>query len=555
MMRDLDTLSSQHFDVLVIGGGIQGATLAYELAKSGVHTALVEKNDFGAETSANSLKIIHGGLRYLQHLDFPRIRESILSRRRMMAFAPHLVRPLPCVIPTAGHGIQGKELLQLALWVNDLAGYDRNRGIPENRRLPKGVILTKRRVLRFFPAISHMDFNGGMLWYDALAMDTERLVLEFIQKADAWGASVANYARARDLMITADGKRFCGAVVEDQPTGKIFEIKAKTVINVAGPWFEELLKRRSPQFQSPQKWAKGVNIVFTKTLSKTHALGLEGHHHFKDPDAVVHKGKRFYFFVPWMGHMMAGTDYEKFDGNPDDFRVTASDLANFLNQMDCLLPGLQLSKNDVSHFHGGLVPIRDTGRKLSENIQLEKHASIIDHEQQNGIKGLFSIKSVKFTTAWQTAIKTTHLVMRKTSVTVRRIPTARRRRDEKQLRRKNVSPAAVDPAVLLRIQRRYGNGWTALTDYIQKKNLKPSVICRDSLLTDAEILFGIEKEMALHLADVIFRRTGIGGAGCPPLETVNRITGVMGEFLNWPAVRREEEIRRVLDRYRPISHI
>ncbi len=142
MHRNPAELEKETFDLLIIGGGIYGAALAREAVLRGIKTALVEQGDFGSGTSMNSLKIIHGGLRYLQHADFVRMRESIAERRRLLQLAPHLVQPLPCVMPTYGHAVKGPEVMRIALMINDLLSADRNLGAADDRRLPCGRIFS-----------------------------------------------------------------------------------------------------------------------------------------------------------------------------------------------------------------------------------------------------------------------------------------------------------------------------------------------------------------------------------------------------------------------------
>ena len=151
MTRDIKKLSSDIFDVLVIGGGVHGATIAYHTATSGYRTAIIEKNDFCGATSANSLKILHGGLRYLQHLNIKRMRHSITARREMMHLAPYLVEPLPCMMPLYGKGLRGKKVMQGALFLNDCISWDRNHDLPAGLHIPKGHIVSKKKCLEVIP--------------------------------------------------------------------------------------------------------------------------------------------------------------------------------------------------------------------------------------------------------------------------------------------------------------------------------------------------------------------------------------------------------------------
>jgi glycerol-3-phosphate dehydrogenase len=184
MIRDLRTLSCDQFDLAVIGGGIYGACAAWDAAVRGLKVALLEQGDFGAATSANSLKTLHGGLRYLQNLDLLRMRQSIRERSRIMRIAPHLVRLLPCVMPTSGHLMRGRELMSVALLLNDIISHDRNHLIDPSNRIPRGRLLSKAELLQKIPFLKEMGrYNGGALWYDAQMLNSERVTLSFVQSA------------------------------------------------------------------------------------------------------------------------------------------------------------------------------------------------------------------------------------------------------------------------------------------------------------------------------------------------------------------------------------
>ena len=193
MERDPSKLQRNKYDLLVIGGGIYGACVTWDAALRGLSVALVEKGDFASATSANSLKIIHGGLRYLQHGDFKRMRESIRERRTLMEIAPHLVHPLPVLIPTFGHGMQGREVLSLALMINDLIGFDRNRLDDPEKHICRGRVISRRECLELLPGIHKKDLTGGAIFHDAQVYNSERLVLSFIRSAEKAGAELANY--------------------------------------------------------------------------------------------------------------------------------------------------------------------------------------------------------------------------------------------------------------------------------------------------------------------------------------------------------------------------
>jgi glycerol-3-phosphate dehydrogenase len=161
MKRTLERLANESFDLLVVGGGIHGAAALREATSRGYKTALIEQGDFGQATSANSLKIIHGGLRYLQQGDFKRMRQSIRARRMFLQSAPHLVHPQPFLLPLYGHGLRGREFMAAGLFLNDWMSWDRNRSLTPENSIPSGEILSARECLNLFPELEKKGLTGG----------------------------------------------------------------------------------------------------------------------------------------------------------------------------------------------------------------------------------------------------------------------------------------------------------------------------------------------------------------------------------------------------------
>ena len=177
MKRDPSKLTNANYDLLIIGAGINGACAAWDATLRGLSVAIIDKGDFGAATSANSLKFIHGGLRYLQKADFRRTRMSIYERSVLLRIAPNFVHPIPCLIPTYGHYKQGREVMRLALKINDLFGFDRNRNLDFNRIIPDGKVISKDECLKLFPHFNNNGLTGGAIWYDCQVRNSERLTL------------------------------------------------------------------------------------------------------------------------------------------------------------------------------------------------------------------------------------------------------------------------------------------------------------------------------------------------------------------------------------------
>jgi glycerol-3-phosphate dehydrogenase len=205
MKRELARLADTTFDVVVVGGGIYGAAIAREASLRGLAVALVEKGDFASATSSNSHKIVHGGLRYLQHGDLFRVRASIRERSALLRIAPHLVRVQSFLMPTYGHGLRGREALVAALSLNELLSFDRNRGLDRSRQIPPARMLSATECSRLAPGIPREGLTGGALWYDGLMIDSERMVLAFLMSAAEKGAALANYAAATATLVRRKG--------------------------------------------------------------------------------------------------------------------------------------------------------------------------------------------------------------------------------------------------------------------------------------------------------------------------------------------------------------
>ena len=189
-------------DVVIVGGGIAGACAALDAAQRGLNAVLVEQGDFGGSTSAQSLKILHGGIRYLQHLDFKRLRQSCHERSAFLRIAPHLTRVVPFVVPTAGIGLEGKIAFRAALALLSALTFDRNRGIRQaHQRVPIGGIIGREELKRRFPEIVKERTSGAAVFYDGQMIDPPRLVYAVVQTAVHEGATVANYCKALDIEV------------------------------------------------------------------------------------------------------------------------------------------------------------------------------------------------------------------------------------------------------------------------------------------------------------------------------------------------------------------
>jgi glycerol-3-phosphate dehydrogenase len=545
MQRHLTRLADSCYDVLVIGGGIYGACVARESVLRGLSVALIDMADFASGTSANSLKVIHGGLRYLQHGDLRRMRISINERHTLMRIAPHLVHPLPVLIPTYGHGVQGKEIFRLALMLNDVVSFDRNRGLDAQHSLPRGRVLTKSACLHLAPGLRRDRLTGGAFFYDAQVHNSERLLLASLRSAAQAGAAVANYTKVIGFLTQQD--RVVGARVQDVLGGEQFDIRARMIVNTTGPWVNQCLRLLPTSLPvASVRHAQAMNLI-TRSLELPCALGIQSWQDYRDTETLINKGSRFLFITPWRSHSLIGTAYMLADAETARPQVRPQDIEHFLTDINSAYPAAQLHSQDVSFVHGGFVPIAGT-HPVTGDIQLAKHHQIRDH-RQDGWHGLLSVVGVKYTTARHVAEQVVDQVfatwgqrpVRSLSATTPLYGGGMERysdflRTEIQRRSHGLTEEMVRHLV--------SNYGTAYTEVLQYRHELSSAEGWAAIMS-AEVLHGIEHEMAQKLSDIVLRRTDLGTAGHPGSGCLWDCAKVMGSRLGWNQARMQQEIDEV----------
>ncbi len=386
MKRDLDALTAREHDLVIVGGGIHGAAAAWDAAQRGLTVALVEAHDFGSGVSWNSLKTIHGGIRHLQRADLLGLRESVRERRALLRIAPEIVKPLPFLIPTYGHGLKGREALAAALLVSDVVGHDRNRGLPASGQIPPGRVLGTREVLDQVPGVRERGLSGGAVWTDGQVQSGERLILGFLHSASRLGAALANHVEV--VGLSRSGGRVTGVRARDVPTATPLEIRARMVLNAAGPSADGIVAMAG--LTRPRvPLLRATNLVLRKPPDSDCAVG-------------VASGGRYLFLVPWQGRTMVGTAYDPAEAGKE--AVVA-----FFEEARRAFPWVGLERDDVEVVHQGLVPGDARG--------LWTRHRLVDHEERDGLAGLVSIVGVKYTTARAVAEQALDLVLRRSGGT------------------------------------------------------------------------------------------------------------------------------------------
>ncbi len=542
MVRDLRRLADTRFDVLVIGAGVYGAAIAWDAVDRGLSVALIDRGDFGGGTSFNSLKTLHGGLRSLQALNLEQMRRFIRERRALARIVPHLVRPLPFLIPTTRSPKRSRTIMRIALAINDTVARDRNEGLLDPAlHLPAGHIVSRDEALRLNPFIAPDGVTGGAVWHDYQMSNADRVTFSFALSAAEAGATVANYVAAESFLV--ENGRVIGARVADRRGGSSFDVRAGVVVNAAGAWAPELantLPGGAKSVPAP-RLSRAMNVVL-QTPAPSHACG-----------GVV--DGRFLFLVPWRGVTMLGTSHDVHDGPADALGCSPSDLDRFLQEGRAAFPRASLARSDVRLVHRGLLPMV-SGH--GSHVKLLRESAVVDHAA-HGAPGLVSVHGVRYTTARHTAQEAVDTAFR----SMGQATPPRCRTEQTPLFGGGMQSVAgllkdinahrhtdVLPATLARLVSTYGTEYARVLHLARETPALGTPLGRACAITAAEIVYATRHEMALTLADALIRRTEAGSAGHPGADAVEVAATLMAAEHGWADERRLAEIAAVDNFYR-----
>jgi len=377
----------------VIGGGILGACLAWDAVLRGLTVALVERGEFGGATSANSLRIVHGGLRYLARGDLARMRESVRERSVLLRIAPGLVHPLPVAVPTGIPDYPSRSTHGLALAVNDLLSVRRNGHLAPERHLPRGRLLAPGELRGLCPGLGALARGGGALWYDGHLSRPEQLTRAFVRSATEEGVVAADYACAE--RFTSRGGRVLSVAIKDAHSGAGLEVAAAEVVVASGPWTHEVLARAMGTALEPRpapRYALALNLVIGRRLAEA-AVGIRSERPAaEDP---VGGGRRFLFLAPQDETTLLGTWYGvAAQGDPEARLEQGSRM--LLEDVNRACPALGLTSADIVGRQWGRLPLerRRDGRpaRLADR-------PLLQGPEELGLTNVHGIETVKFTTA------------------------------------------------------------------------------------------------------------------------------------------------------------
>ena len=540
MIRDVDRLIADTFDLLVVGGGIYGLTLACDAAERGLSVALVERDDFGAGSSFNHLRTIHGGLRYLQSFDLRRSRESIVERRTLARIAPHALAPLPFVLPL-GHSIaKGKLALGAAFFIDRVVGIGRNRDVPPALRIPGGRVVSRSNAILRYPGLRRQGLAGAAVWYDYVTTEPDRLTFSWAVAAAAHGAVLANHVEATAPLV--DGRRVVGVRATDGATGRTLEIGARLTVNATGGAVDRLLAPLGLSSQVPM--LKAMNLV-TRRDAGTEALGGRS------------ESGRHLFLVPWRERALFGTWESAGTCGPDETAVTEADVAAFIRELNQAFPSLDLKMADVTLVHRGIVPaaVSHGGR-----VSLQGHEQIRDHAS-DGVDGLMSVAGTKYTTARGVAERLTTRVFEKLGRPAAPCRTAAAPLPGGGLRDASLTIAearrdhdeGLPSDTIPHLVGAYGTRYRDVLDVAADRPDWRNRLSGGSPVIGAELVWAAREEMVGTLADAVLRRTPLGALGYPGDAAAARAAAIVGDELGWAPERRQREVDALRAFYAPIA--
>lgn len=515
------------FDLVVVGAGINGLGIARDAAARGLRVALLEQDDICSGVSAWSGRLVHGGLRYLEHRDFALVRESLRERERLFRLAPHLVKPLRLIMPFYSHNRRPAWLIRLGMIAYDILSFDKRTG--------RHQILSVDATVRRFPGIAREGLAGAAVFTDGQVEYAERLCVEVALAAVGDGAVIRTKARVEEP-IMRDG-RIAGVRFRDTTTDTLHEVNAPLVLNVAGPWIDRIFRRGAPPQPRLNGGTKGSHLV---------VAAFPG----APDDVVYYESKtdgRLVLVIPWMGRYLIGTTDLRFDEDPGEARCDTDEMAYLLDEVNTLIPQAGLTPDDVLFTYSGVRPLP----YAPDVEEWEIPRSHVLHDHAPDIPGLVTVVGGKLTTYRQLAEDAVDDAFKRFGRKAPRCETASLplpgaigdlEEARSLLRRSGLSERTADRLVAL-----YGGRSLDVVAVAQGDSELLTVLHDGTGALAAELVFAFRHELARTLTDVLARRTLLAFEPGHGLEVVERATSILGDRLGWEDDRRAAEVAEYRD--------
>ena len=531
LLRDI---SGTAFDAVVVGAGVNGCGVARDAAMRGLRVLLLDKGDIAAGTTAASTRLIHGGLRYLEHGEVGLVRESLRERETLLrVVAPHLVRPLPMLVPVYAGRRRGALTIRAGMLAYDL--------LSASKSLPRHRMLDAAEARAHAPGLETEGLRGAALFYDAQVEYAERLAVENALDARAYGAHILTYARVERLTVEDGAAR--GVVFKDLLGGATHEAQAPVVLNAAGPWVDEVLGGAGASGERLIGGTKGSHLV---------VRAFEG-----APRSAVYaeafEDGRPFFVVPWDGKLLVGTTDERYAGDLDRVEADAREIEYLLRETNRAFPSARLTRGDVLYTYSGVRPLPRVA--VGEAGAVTRRHFV----RPSGVRGLYSIVGGKLTTYRSLAEEAVGLLFRALGKAPPPCRTAgvplpgALVEDFDAFRRDLDTRSTLPPASTARLLKVYGARAAEVLRLAETDAELSRVISEETGTVAAEVVYAFREELAETLADALLRRTMVGLNGSVGLDASERAARVAQKFLGWTdarAAREVEEYLRGVERFR-----
>lgn len=513
----LAALADESFDVVIIGGGIIGAGIARDAAIRGLRVALLEKHDFGSGTTAGSTRLIHGGLRYLEMLDFGLVRMDLRERETLLRIAPHLVKPLEFIMPFYGSSLFYRCKMKLGMTLYDLLSYDKS--------LPRHRFLTPAELQTMEPNLGRQDLQGALVYFDAQANSPERLCLENIIDACEHGAQTFNYAEVTGALYT--GEVIQGIRVRDLLSDDRTEVSVKShvVVNASGAWFDRVAGRLTAPGSATQiLTAKGVHISCPPVTNRAVVV-------FSRVDG------RLMFVIPWLGYSWIGTTDTDFAADPATAHATSEDVDYVLRSVAEYFPTL-----DTTRIYFSNAGVRALVKEKGSRPSVSRKHRIVDGAQ-TGAGNLISVLGGKITGYRAIAEEVVDAVCGKLNVNAPcvtatiALPGARG-----GVKPSDVSKSGLKSETIAHLSELYGSRATEVIQLAASRERLREPLSPYAPDVAAQVVFAVRTEQCARLVDFLVRRTLLGFSQDQGQSAVARAAALLAEELAWSPERTSEEI-------------
>lgn len=523
-----------NFDLVIIGGGINGAGMARDAALRGLRVILLEKNDFGSGTTSWSSRLIHGGLRYLEYAEIPLVYESLHERSYLRRIASHLVDPIRINIPFYEGNKRGPSMIRLGMVIYDL--------LSMGKSLPRHRMLRREELLREEPGLNAEGLRGGAQYYDAQVTFAERLVLENIIAAAEAGAVVKNYCTV-DVIGRHDGESMIVTYV-DEKSGEKCRVRGRLVVNASGPWVDRVLRTTGTRTRRLMGGTKGSHIVVGDFKgAPSGAFYVE----------AAADGRPF-FIIPWNGQYLIGTTDIRYGQDPENARASKREIRYLLAETNRVFPEARLSTADVHYAYAGVRPL-PRRKKGPESAITRRH---IIKRHRKPLRGIISIIGGKLTTFRNLAEQTVNRVDKVLNAGLPPCQTATMRLpgaiDIEKAREQLDEFAGLSDAGRHRMLSIYGGRCAAILALAASEPTLAKVLDDNGSVLAAEVVFAIRAEFARHLTDLMHRRLMLGLSADQGESVVAGVAAVAAAEFGWTEAQARNQInslRRYNARLKP----